>query len=158
MTYDNLRKKYKLSCNKVIVRVIVRTVQLQRWNYNSDGGNDPYLNNRDLQKFNRTILDFAEDINCTTSSCAMQLAKDLHIARYKKAVLFLNSINKINLISHLRLRFGPSKEYLYEIIRKLDLNIVSSQTLEFGRRFFVILIQLLIILQNMDNFFRGIII
>lgn len=88
----------------------------------------------------------------------MQLAKDLTMVRYKKAVLFLNSINKINLISHLRLRFGPSKEYLYKIIRKLDLNIVSSQTLEFGRRFFVILIQLLIILQNMDNFFRGIII
>lgn len=135
-SFDQLKKKYHISCNNVIVRIVARTIQLQRWTYHMVGGNDSYLNNRDLNKFNKTILDYAEDINCITASTALQLARDLHTARYKKAVLFLNSINKINLISHIKLKNGPSKEYIYEIIKKLDLNIVSAQTLEFGRRFF----------------------
>lgn len=69
------------------------------------------MNDCDLQKINRTILNYAKDINCAASSVVMQLAKDLHEAIYKKDVL-LKSFNKVNLISHVRLKFGPSFEYL----------------------------------------------
>lgn len=136
LTYDKIRKYHKLSCNNVIVRIVIRTIQLLHWEYGHIGGSEPYLNIRDLERFERLIDEYAGDINCITSSTALQLAKDLHDSRYKKSVRFLVAIGKINLINHIKQRESPSREYIYEILKKRNFKIVNSQTLEFGRRFF----------------------
>ena len=130
-TYNQIKKEYSLSCNNVIVRIVTRTIQLQFWCYGFEGGNDPYLPIRDLKKFGKRIIEFANDINFITSTTAIQLALDIHNSRYTKSIKFLYKIGKLILISHIRKR-----EYIYQIVNELNLHIVSSQSLEFGRRFF----------------------
>ena len=62
-TYNQIKKEYSLSCNNVIVRIVARTIQLQFWCYDFEGGNDPYLPIRDLKKFGKGIIEFTNDIN-----------------------------------------------------------------------------------------------
>lgn len=135
-SFDKIRASYGLSCNNVVIRVVIRTIQLKHWYFNHKGGNDPYLSKKDLDTFCDSICSYADDINCITCSCSIQLAHDIKNTRIKKAILFLHSIQKDNLIHHLENRGPPCREWIYEIISKLDLKIVSSQSLEYGRRFF----------------------
>lgn len=135
-TYDEIKRRFHISCNNVIIRIVIRTIQLLYWCYGFKGGNDPYLSKRDIMKFGSMIYDFANDINCVTCSTAIQLAHDLKTSRKKKAKIFLNSIKKGHLINHLIEPLPPSREYIYGIINDLDLKIVCAQSLEFGRRYF----------------------
>lgn len=135
-TYDQIKREYHISCNNVIIRILIRTIQLLFWGYGFLGGSDPYLCKRDLKYFGTTIYDFANDINCVTCSTAIQLAHDLKSSRKKKAKIYLHSIKKDNLIKHLKDSDPPSREYIYNIINGLDLKIVCAQSLEFGRRYF----------------------
>ena len=91
---------------------------------------------KDLNRFSNLIDEYAGDINYITVTKAMQLAKDLHDSKYKKSVNFLISINKLNLIEHIKQRESPSREYVYENLQKHNFKIVNSQILDFGRGFF----------------------
>lgn len=48
---NKIRASYGLSCNNVVVRVVIRTIQLNYWRFEHKGGNDPYLSRRDLETF-----------------------------------------------------------------------------------------------------------
>ena len=108
-SFDKIRASYGLSCNNVVIRVVIRTIQLKHWYFNHKGGNDPYLSKKDLDTFCDSICSYADDINCITCSCSIQLAHDIKNTRIKKAILFLHSIQKNNLIKKCRI----NKIFLY---------------------------------------------
>lgn len=136
LTYKEIKTKHKLSCHNVIVRVVIRTIQLQYWGYEFEGGNDFYLCEKDTQRFYKYICDNSHDINCVTCSVAIQLAADLKRSRSKKAIRFLESIKRYNLIHHIKEVNPPCREFIYKFADQLDIRIVSAQTLEYGRRIY----------------------
>lgn len=135
-TYEQIRTKYNISCNNVIVRIIIRTIQLYYWCPNFPGGTDYYLCERDLGSFYKFIIEQSNDINCVTCSTALQLATNLKRERIKKATHFLQQIKKVNLIHHLGEAKPPCRDIIYSLAEQLNLKIVTSQTLEYGRRVF----------------------
>lgn len=73
-------------------RIVARKIQLQFWCFGFEGGNDPYLLIRDLKKYGKGIIEFANDINCITASTAIQLALDIHNSRYTRSIKFLYNL------------------------------------------------------------------
>ena len=114
LTYKEIKTKHKLSCHNVIVRVVIRTIQLQYWGYEFEGWNDFYLCEKDTQRFYKYIYDNSHDINCVTCSVAIQLAADLKRSRSKKAIRLLESIKKYNLIHHIKEVNPPCREFIYK--------------------------------------------
>lgn len=85
LTYDKIRKYHKLSCNNVIVRIVIRTIQLLRWDYAHIGGSEPYLNIRDLERFESLIDEYAGDINCIIASTVCNWPK-IYMIQDKKSL------------------------------------------------------------------------
>ena len=100
-TYNEIKARNGICCNNIIVRVIIRTIQLQYWFPGFEGGNDFYLCDKDVQSFYNYVCENSNCINCLTCSSAIQLAADIKRSRTQKAIKFLKAIKKINLIHHI---------------------------------------------------------
>lgn len=133
-SYESLMNHFGLVRNSLI-HCILRTVSGKKWYKGMTGVGESYLSDIDSLKFRTLAFQAANDLNCITTPCAVSIAAALKKERLRKAKFLLRKLHMDGLISHLGDECQPpSKTWLKEYAKKLELMVVNSQTLDSIRR------------------------
>lgn len=92
-TYSEFVRFYELSCPNVLVTCFLRTVQGRRWEKSMDGGDQTYLSDVDILKFQSLAINAADDASCLSTAIASSIAYKLKSQRIKKAKFMLCVLN-----------------------------------------------------------------
>lgn len=94
-----------------------------------------YLSKYDDDLFLKIIQDAADDCNCLPAMYAISLAHYIKKKRNAKAFYLLTAIGCNDLASRFTETDPPSRTWLYHKAQKLNIKIVTGQTIEFERRY-----------------------
>ena len=132
-TYDMIRKKYKISCDAVVERILMRTACGKAWKRKMKGGGEPIFSALDSFKLIRIVKERAEDINCLSTCEARAIIYNLQTARIQKAREILYQCNCQSLASKVRMR-DPDSSWLSKMSQRSGISFMAPEQLETLRR------------------------
>ena len=133
VSYASLRRKFNLSCDTVVERILKRTATGKRWDDNMKGGGDRILSDIDMVKFIDIIKERENDVNCLSTCQANKIVQYLQTERIYKAkeLLYICHCDKIAAKLHIK---EPDSTWLTNMSKRCNIAIVPRQDLERARR------------------------
>ena len=135
-SYETLISRFSLSGPVPIVHGLVRRAAARFWCPSYGGGGDSYLCPAVWSKFSELIECAANELNCVPTGVALSLAQRLHDDRISQARLVLLSVNCKRLVSRLPNPQPPSRPWLADLCKELEITICRAQEIELLRRLY----------------------
>jgi hypothetical protein len=124
-----------ISCNTALRHCLVRTCQGKRWIPGYTGGCDAKLSVIETRLFRENIQNGMMDINCLTTFQGVELAHELQLRRYKKALTMLIVMGLLEYVGDLIYpQEEPTLQWLSKFCKKNQISICVPQQLELARR------------------------
>ena len=135
-SYETLISRFSLSGPVPVVHGLVRTAAARFWCPGYGGGGDSYLSPADWSRFSELIEGAANELNCVPTDVALSLAQRLRDDRISRARRALLSVDCKRLVSHLPNPQLPSRPWLADLCKELEITICRAQEIELLRRLY----------------------
>ena len=133
-TYSQLIRQFNISGRTPLAHALQRTAAMEYWTSGMEATGTSYLSKYDEDLFLKIIKDAADDCNCLPAIYAVSLAHYLKKKRNSKAFFLLMSLSCNELASKFINTDPPSRTWLFQKVNRINIKIVTGQTIEFERR------------------------